>query len=229
MTRPTPATLVERPAAHIYNSTIPANDITHLAEDHIQPPRTFTYTFVIPANKIVTFVVSVISPFVFLHCLWLSLLACIIPLNSFVESTLYSAQQHIYLLRHLSLLANKARNSCFIERNVLSTFIWPLSSWYWTSTLFLRWDVTYIRMRVSLSGWNKLYTILSITMYLFCSTLVALPYFILPFRCRMSLSDACSLIMSIPTMWDVWESLLNCQHFYRMQIPLVQLNLNLSL
>ena len=57
-----PATLVERPAANIYNSTIPANDITHIAEDHIQPPRTFTYTFVIPANKIVTFVVSVILP-----------------------------------------------------------------------------------------------------------------------------------------------------------------------
>ena len=38
-TRPTPATLVERPAAHIYNSTIPAIDITHLAEDYIQPPR----------------------------------------------------------------------------------------------------------------------------------------------------------------------------------------------
>ena len=43
-----------------------------LAEDHIQPPRTFTYTFVIPANKIVTFVVSIISPFVSLHCLWLA-------------------------------------------------------------------------------------------------------------------------------------------------------------
>ena len=28
-TRPTPATLVERPAAHNYNSTIPANDVTH--------------------------------------------------------------------------------------------------------------------------------------------------------------------------------------------------------
>ena len=50
-TQPTPATLVERPAAYNYKSTIPANDITHLAEDHIQPPRTFTYTFVIPAIK----------------------------------------------------------------------------------------------------------------------------------------------------------------------------------
>ena len=28
-TRPTPATLVERPAANIYNATIPANDVTH--------------------------------------------------------------------------------------------------------------------------------------------------------------------------------------------------------
>ena len=50
-TRPTPATLVERRAAHICKSTIPADDITHLAEDHIQPPRKFTYTFVIPAIK----------------------------------------------------------------------------------------------------------------------------------------------------------------------------------
>ena len=71
-TRPTPATLVERPAAHIYNSTIQADDITHLAEDHIQLPRTFTHTFVIPANKIVT-LLYVISPSVFLHCLLLSL------------------------------------------------------------------------------------------------------------------------------------------------------------
>ena len=39
-TRPTPATLVERPAAHIYDSTIPAVDIIHLAEDYVQPPRT---------------------------------------------------------------------------------------------------------------------------------------------------------------------------------------------
>ena len=39
-TRPTPATLVERPIAHIYNSTIPAIDITHLAEDQIQLTQT---------------------------------------------------------------------------------------------------------------------------------------------------------------------------------------------
>ena len=39
---------------YIYNSTIQADDITHLAEDHIQQPRTVTYTFVFPANKIVT-------------------------------------------------------------------------------------------------------------------------------------------------------------------------------
>ena len=39
-TRPTPATLIKHPAVHIYDSTIPAIDITHLAEDQIQPPRT---------------------------------------------------------------------------------------------------------------------------------------------------------------------------------------------
>ena len=45
-TRPTPATLVERPAANIYNAIIPATNVTHLPEDHTQPARTFTYTFV---------------------------------------------------------------------------------------------------------------------------------------------------------------------------------------
>ena len=40
MTRPTLATCIEHPAAHIYDSTIPAIDITHLAEDQIQLPRT---------------------------------------------------------------------------------------------------------------------------------------------------------------------------------------------
>ena len=68
-TLPTPATLVERPAAHIYNSTIPANDITYLAEDHIQPPRTFTYTFVIPAIKSSFLLYLVLlSPFIVSGC-----------------------------------------------------------------------------------------------------------------------------------------------------------------
>ena len=40
-----PATHIEYPAAQIYNSTIPVIDITHLAEDQIQPPRTL-HTFV---------------------------------------------------------------------------------------------------------------------------------------------------------------------------------------
>ena len=39
-TRPTPANRIEHPAAHVYDPTIPAIDITHLAEDQIQPPRT---------------------------------------------------------------------------------------------------------------------------------------------------------------------------------------------
>ena len=39
-TRPTPATLIKHPAVHINYSTILAIDITHLAEDQIQPSRT---------------------------------------------------------------------------------------------------------------------------------------------------------------------------------------------
>ena len=72
-TRPTPATLVERPAAHNYNSTIPANDITHPSW---RPHTTATDIYIHvcnSSNKNVTFVVSVISPSVSLHCLLLSL------------------------------------------------------------------------------------------------------------------------------------------------------------
>ena len=60
-TRPTPATLVERPAANIYSAIIPATNITHLAEDHIQPPRTFTYTLVNTTNKL-SLIIIVTSP-----------------------------------------------------------------------------------------------------------------------------------------------------------------------
>ena len=71
-TRPTLATLVERPAAHNcnYNSTIPANDVTHPSwRPHTA--ATDTYIHVCNSgNKNVTFVVSIISPFVSLHCLW---------------------------------------------------------------------------------------------------------------------------------------------------------------
>ena len=78
-TRPTPATLVERHAAHFYDSTIPAIDITHLSW-RLHTTASDIYIHVCNSgNKIVTFVVSVISPFVFLHCLWLSLLARVIP------------------------------------------------------------------------------------------------------------------------------------------------------
>ena len=45
-TRPTPATLVEHPAAHIYDSTIPAIDITHLAEDPNTTATDFTHALV---------------------------------------------------------------------------------------------------------------------------------------------------------------------------------------
>ena len=72
-TRPTPVTLVERPAAHNHDSTTPAIDVTHPSW---RPHTTATDIYIHvcnSGNKIVTFVVSVISPSVFLHCLWLSL------------------------------------------------------------------------------------------------------------------------------------------------------------
>ena len=47
-TRPTPATRVEHPAVHIYDSTIPVIDIIHLAEDPNKTVTDFTHTFVIP-------------------------------------------------------------------------------------------------------------------------------------------------------------------------------------
>ena len=47
-TRPTPATLVERLAAHNFNSTIPAFDMTHPSWRPHTTPTDFTYTFVIP-------------------------------------------------------------------------------------------------------------------------------------------------------------------------------------
>ena len=65
-TRPTPATLVERPAANIYNATIPANDVTHPSWNYIQPPWTSTYMLVNTTNKL-SLVIIVISP-LFLHC-----------------------------------------------------------------------------------------------------------------------------------------------------------------
>ena len=83
-TRPTPATFVERPAAHIYNSTIPANDITYPSW---RPHITATDIYIHVCNsghKIVTFVVSVISPSVSLHCLWLTLYSCAFKFPKFI-------------------------------------------------------------------------------------------------------------------------------------------------
>ena len=62
-TRPMPAILVERPTVHNYNynSTIPANDVTHPSW---RPHTTATYIYIHvcnSGNKIFTFVVSVIS------------------------------------------------------------------------------------------------------------------------------------------------------------------------
>ena len=69
-TRPTPATPVERPAAHIYNSTIPAIDDTYPSWRPHTTAKDIYILFCNSGNKNVTFVVSVISPFILLHCLW---------------------------------------------------------------------------------------------------------------------------------------------------------------
>ena len=113
-TRPTSATLVERPAAHIYNSTIPAIDITHTTASDI-------YIYVCNSgNKIVIFVVSVILPLCPLHCLWLSQLARL-NLQSFVESTRLSAPQqalvmlgHSHWLLYRSWVCHLTSDSCYV-------------------------------------------------------------------------------------------------------------------
>ena len=92
-TRPTPATLVERPAANIYNATIPANDVTHPSW-RLHTTAADVYIHVCNSgNKIFTFVVPVIFPFVFLHCLWLSHTHTHSTKNPFAESTRLSAPQ----------------------------------------------------------------------------------------------------------------------------------------
>ena len=71
-TRPMPATLVERPATHNHDSTIPAIDITHpSSKPHTTAMDIYIYVCN-SGNKIVTFVVSVILSPSPLHCLWLS-------------------------------------------------------------------------------------------------------------------------------------------------------------
>ena len=82
MTRPTPATLIEHPAAHIYDSTIPAINITHLAEDPNTTAKDFTHTFVILTIKS-SLLLDLLPRLCSIHCLWLSLLARI-KLKSFV-------------------------------------------------------------------------------------------------------------------------------------------------
>ena len=93
-TRPTPATLVERPAAHIYNSTIPADDITNL-HHHTTAADIYIHVYN-SGNKIVTFVVSVILPFC-LPSLSLAVIhARIKTLKLFAESTRLSTPQQVH-------------------------------------------------------------------------------------------------------------------------------------
>ena len=115
-TRPTPATLVERPAGNIYNAIIPATNITHLAEDHTQPPRTFTYTLVNTTNKL-SLVIIVISP-LFLHIV-LTVLIHIIHLRG----------RHTY--RH--------RNR--IRTVWLNRIAWNRKVWQLNCVLMLNWIV----------------------------------------------------------------------------------------
>ena len=94
-TRPTPATLVERPTANIYNATIPANDVTHPSW-RLHTTATDIYIHVCNSgNKIVTFVVSIDLHSVSLHCFW----PC--TLKSFAESTRLSVPQQIDKLSNL--------------------------------------------------------------------------------------------------------------------------------
>ena len=92
MTRPTPATLVECPSAHNYDSTIPDIDITHPSRRPHTTATDFTYTFVIPAIKssLLLYLLPCLCSF---HCLWLSLLARN-KLKSIAGSTRFSAPQH---------------------------------------------------------------------------------------------------------------------------------------
>ena len=87
---PTPATLIEYPAAHIYDSTIPAIDINHLAED----PNTTTtdLTHVCRSDNKLKLLLCLLARFCFLHCLWLSLLARF-NLKTFAGSMCLSALQ----------------------------------------------------------------------------------------------------------------------------------------
>ena len=74
MTRPSPATLIEHPAARIYDSTIPAIDITHLAEDPNTTATDFTHALV---NTTINGHLCCICYLAFVSFidLWLSLLA----------------------------------------------------------------------------------------------------------------------------------------------------------
>ena len=100
-TRPTPATLIERPAAHNYNysSTIPANDVTHPS----WRPHTTAMDIYIhvcnSGNKIVTFVVSVIPSF----CLP-SLSLAVTTLARIKPTKIYLRSRRAYRLRNIVIL-----------------------------------------------------------------------------------------------------------------------------
>ena len=112
-TQPTPATLVERPAANNYNATIPANDVTHPSW-RLHTTATDIYIHVCNSgNKIVTFVVSIDLPSIFLHCLWPHTHSRALNLN-------YLRSRHAYRLRNRSTTP--------------VMYVWSICTWLHSST-----------------------------------------------------------------------------------------------
>ena len=72
-TRLTPASSNDRPAAHIYDSTIPATDIIHLTEDKYYSHELYTRACKLD-NKLSS-LLYLLPRICFLLCLWLSLFA----------------------------------------------------------------------------------------------------------------------------------------------------------
>ena len=91
--QPTPATRNQHQAALTYVSTIPATNVTILAEDHIRPSRTL-HTFVdLTINCHLLYLLPRLCSFIVFGCHLLTR----IKLNSFVGSTCLSAPQCVHI------------------------------------------------------------------------------------------------------------------------------------
>ena len=112
-TRPTPATLVERPATHHHDSIIPAIDVTHPSW---RPHTTATDIYIHvcnSGNKNVTFVVSIISSF----CL--PSLSLAVTTLTRITHKIYLRSRHAYRLHNTRIHARKHRG--IFNRLVLVT------------------------------------------------------------------------------------------------------------